>query len=439
MRRPTIAAVGVLGIVSAGSADTLLTLPQRDRVRLRPGQASVSVSADGKYIAFASYARLAPEDTNNRSDIYILERESGSLSLQSRSVGDQPAAADCTYPRISGDGRFVVFETITNSVEKTSRMMDIVLRDRVTQTSRWLSRPADGRAPDGWSANATINDDGTVVAFESSATNLVAEPDVNGALPDIYLADVATAVMRRVSVDDTNTQIASSSSVGPSISGDGRYVAFTSTAKIGSGLLPARNPRAPPRPTAHVYLRDTKLNRTHRIMASGIEPNGPSLNPVVSRDGQYVAFVSEASNLLPKDENRAADVFLYSTATGSITLVSRNAAGRPANGASGAPAISADGRFVAFQSEASDLVCTARCAPGAEDINLLSDVFTFDRVSGSVTRISADDGGGWMEESGAPALDARGAIVAFTSRHPIDENDAAHDFDLFVHVSSLIR
>jgi len=117
---------------------------------------------------------------------------------------------------------------------------------------------------------------------------------------------------------------------------------------------------------------------------------------------------------------------------GSIALVSRAAKGGTANGASGSPAISADGRFIAFQSDASDMICVRRCEPPLEDVNLLADVFRFDRATGHTDWISALPSGGWAEESEAPQLDASGEVVVFTSRHPIDEHDTRHDFDLFV-------
>jgi Tol biopolymer transport system component len=157
----------------------------------------------------------------------------------------------------------------------------------------------------------------------------------------------------------------------------------------------------------------------------------------IRRDGRFVAFVSQASNLVAGDRNRSPDVFLYDLTAGSITLVSRGVTGRSANGVSGGPSISSDGRLVAFHSDASDLTCTDRCVPAAEDINLLSDVFVFDRLTGVVTRISAGADGGWMEESAAPALDATGSIIAFTSKHPTDAQDRGEDFDLFLRVSSL--
>jgi hypothetical protein len=91
---------------------------------------------------------------------------------------------------------------------------------------------------------------------------------------------------------------------------------------------------------------------------------------------------------------------------------------------------------VAFQSLASDLICARRCAAETEDINLLWDVFRFDRLTGVMTRISGESAGGWSEESSSPQLDASGEIVAFSSRHPIDEQDVSNDFDVFVRIGT---
>jgi Tol biopolymer transport system component len=184
----------------------------------------------------------------------------------------------------------------------------------------------------------------------------------------------------------------------------------------------------------YIHVRDTLLNVTTRINANaeGAPPNGASHRAVISRDGAYVAFSSTATNLVSGDRNRSSDVFLYEVRTGSITLVSRSVSGRPANGTSRNPSISADGRFVAFQSDASDLVCARNCPSSGEDINLVSDVFLFDRVTGLTTWVSTGGAGGWMEESVAPVLDAAGRVLAFMSRHPTDDGDIEHDFDLFV-------
>ena len=146
----------------------------------------------------------------------------------------------------------------------------------------------------------------------------------------------------------------------------------------------------------------------------------------VSADGCFVAFVSDASNLVRGDRNRSADVFLADIANGAVELISRNSKGDAGNGPSGRPALSGEGHTVVFQSEASDLV------KPADDINLLWDVFRFERSTGKMTRLTTDPGGEWMESSGGPAIDGSGRIVAFSSRHPINASDTLNDFDLFV-------
>ena len=133
------------------------------------------------------------------------------------------------------------------------------------------------------------------------------------------------------------------------------------------------------------------------------------------------------------DENDASDVFLHDLHTSKTSLVSRSASGGTANGASSRPAISANGQYVAFESDASNLVCSRRCSPRDLDINLLFDVFVFDRLSGVITRLSKDPQSGWMEPSRSAAIDGSGNVIAFSSRRPTDDRDQRDDFDLFVH------
>jgi Tol biopolymer transport system component len=435
MRGTTIAAAVTAGFclripIQEPSA-ILLTVPQRDALRLESSPAPAGLNADGRWVAFDSYARLAPADTNNHRDVYVLDRTTGRVTLESLTPEGQVLTGDSGYPRLSGDGRYLVFETAVSAADGTAIGTEIVLRDRVQNTTRRVSR---GMSEDGIpesSRGPAISEDGRIVAFASGATDLVAGRDENGTMEDVYLFEVTTGLVRRISVDSQGVQRPDGASFAPSVSADGRYVAFTSTATLDGGE--ARSSLG--RPIASGYVRDVRIGVTERVSVSadGMPPDGSSSDPAISRDGRYVAFASEATNLVPGDRNRSADIFLRDLRTHSVALISRSASGGAANGRSGNPVVSADGRFVAFQSQASDLICARRCSAAIEDINLVSDVFLFDRVTSLMIRISAGPGG-WAEESAAPQIDAAADVIAFTSRHPIDERDIKNDFDLFIRV-----
>ena len=435
MRGRPLAVVMTAGMLCEGlssqDASTWLTAPQRDSRRSAAGAASASVSGDGRYVAFTSYARLTPGDADAMADIYVLDRVTATVTLESAVADGRPLNSDCTHPRISANGRYVAFEAIpTNSSSDSQRSdMGVVLRDRGENTSRWIALAPGGVFPNGWSGQPDISANGSTIVFASSATDLVQE-DLNGSHADIYRLDLASNRIDRISVNSRGEQQPGASQ-SPSVSADGRYVAFASMADLGTGReRPERPPNRQPYPT--VYLRDTRTGRTTPLGGPAGLPDDSSTMPVMSADGRFVAFASRATNLTPRDRNKSSDVFLYEIETGALTLVSRAAGGGPANGASLTPAISADGRFVAFQSDASDMACARDCRPATEDINLLPDVFIFDRLSGQIAPVSLSRLGPWMEESAAPAIDASGTVVAFTSRHPISPLDVLNDFDLFV-------
>ena len=163
----------------------------------------------------------------------------------------------------------------------------------------------------------------------------------------------------------------------------------------------------------------------------GSPPNASSYDAAISGDGRYVAFVSDATDLVRGDHNRAPDVFLFDLRTRSTVLVSRSEGDGSANGTSRHPAISAAGTVVTFQSDASDLTCSKRCAAEMRDINLVTDVFILDVRSLMVRRVSTGRRS-WREPSIGPSVDGLGAVVAFSSRHPRDSRDDRDDYDLFV-------
>ena len=357
---------------------TILTVEQRDGRRSTLDYPTSAVSADGRFVAFITYSQLAPADVDNSSDLYVLDRARQHVTLESASTG-HAIAIDSRHPGISGDGRFVVYE----------RDDVILVRDRRDGVSTIVGT---GNEP-------FITEDGGVVLFTAGYVDRVSAIDVNGSRNDIYSVDLRSGEARRVSVDLRGLDPSLASSGSPSASADGRYVAFSSRPPFKRSA--AR--------TSQVFVRDTELNVTTLV--------GPGWGPSISGDGRYVAFVGTS--------NRMAHIFLADLQTGAKHAITKSVRRGLANGASANPVISSNGRFIAFQSEANDLVA-------ADDFNLLADVFVFDRIAGSITRMSGDPEGVWMEPSSGPSIDAKGSVVAFSSRHPTDASDKRNDFDLYV-------
>jgi Tol biopolymer transport system component len=419
--------VGV-AVASVPQPQPIVTLVQGDPWRTTGDAPSAAVSADGRYIAFASYAQLVPADVNQARDIYVLDRADGRVMLESVS-----STHDCIHPALSGDGRLLVYETYAGSADDDPASRHVVLRDRQDGSVTVVGAVLNGRPARGWSGTPTISHSGRLVAFASTVTDLVAGSDANGPALDVYTFDREDGTVRRISVDSIGVQSASGFSAKPSVSGDGRRVAFVSSARL-DGTRDAAHDTREHRRFTHVYVRDLQLNVTRLVSAApqGAPADGASWAPAMSGDGRYIAFVSAATNLASGDRNASADVFVADLHTGAIELVSRSVRSGTANAPSGGPVMSSDGRFIVFHSEASDLVCTQRCPVQEEDINLLADVFLHDRHTRTMVQLSADARGAWMETSSGPSIDAAGSVVVFSSRRPITASDLKHDFDLFV-------
>jgi Tol biopolymer transport system component len=419
-----LACSATLSLVAAGGP--LTTVEQRNSLRSPRSPRSADVSANGRFVAFESQAALVSADDDTQPDIYVLDRSSGTVTLE---TGDLAGETESANPRLSGDGRLLVFELRTRDGDREPRL-DIVLRDRTAGTNRSLTGSLEDSGVFAWSRGPAISEDGRFVAFSSASTTMVRGADANGALEDVYLLRVSSGEVERVSLTSAGLQLPRGTSILPSLSADGRWIAFASTARLDE-TDPAR--QAHEAPVRSVFLRDLITGITTRVSrAPRHQANGDSSVPSLSGDGRFVAFASNASNLSDDDRNRGTDVFVFDRETAALTRVTRAADNSSANGTSANPVISGDGRYVAFQSEAANLVCAARCPHRDEDINLLWDVFVFDRTTGKVVRISEDELGGWMEWSMGPSIDRSGAVVAFSSRHPVDTDDRREDLDLFV-------
>ena len=304
-------------------------------------------------------------------------------------------------PAVSLTGRFVAFDSdASNLVPGDSNgLRDVFWLDRSTgQIMRLVNR--GGPEPNGISALPSISGDGRFVVFSSAASNLVAG-DKNGKA-DVFLYDTQQQITRRVSVTPTGGD-PNGASITPVISSDGRWVAFSSAA---SNLVAGdKNGKA------DVFLYDTQQQITRRVSVTptGGDPNGASITPVISSDGRWVAFSSAASNLVAGDKNGKADVFLYDTQQQITRRVSVTPTGGDPNGASLTPAISADGSTVAFSSFASTLV--GNDANGTSDIYLAKPL-----TSGEMQLISRSTAGKAANSASTlPALSADGTTLAFLS------------------------
>ena len=315
--------------------------------------------------------------------------------------GGQQANGRSFEPAISADGRFVAFQSgATNLVAgDTNGHKDVFVRDRVAQVTRRVSVGPGGQQPNSLSSNPAISAHGRFVAFISDASNLVAG-DTNGTI-DVFVRDRVARVTRRVSVGPAGQQ-ANSNSFEPTISADGRFVVFSSFA---SNLVAGDTNGA-----QDVFLRDRAAQVTRRVSVgpAGQQTNGNSFEPAISADGRFVAFRSLASNLVAGDTNGSYDVFVRDRVAQVTRRVSVGPGGQQANDYSVSPAISADGRFVAFFSLASNLV--------AGDTNNADDVFVRDRVAQLTRRVSVGPAGQEANNTSFdPAISAHGRFVVFSS------------------------
>jgi len=306
---------------------------------------------------------------------------------------------------ISGDGRFVAF-TLQQSIfrlgapnNNINNSDDIFVRDLLTNTTTRVSVDSAGNPGNDSSVNPSISADGRFVAFHSGATNLVPGDTNNN--DDIFLRDLSTNTTTRVSVDSAGNQ-GNEFSGDPSISGDGRFVAFASSA---SNLVPGDTNKE-----EDIFVRDLSTNTTTLVSvgSSGDRANDFSSIPSISANGRFVTFYSFATNLVPGDTNNERDIFVRDLSTNTTTRVSISSTGNQGNQDSGSPSISADGRFVTFSSEASNLV------PG--DTNDSEDIFVRDLSTNTTTRVSVDSAGNpGNSDSELPSISANGQKVAFSS------------------------
>ena len=412
--------------VAAGSTSAAPTSNQGETSRVSVsssgGQGDYSsfatgISAEGRHVAFSSDATtLVKGDTNGKRDAFVRDRLTGETTRVSvNSTGEQSNCSDpfgCSSAAgISADGRYVAIVSAAPDLVSgdTNEASDVFVHDRQTGETKRVSISGSGSEGNGASGYAAISADGRYVAFASSASNLV--PGDTNATGDVFIRDLRTGRTTRSSLDSHRRQTnRGGDSWDPAISARGRYLAFTSNA---SNLVAHDTNNL-----ADVFVRDLRTGRTTRVSLSsrgkqaGQDRSGNGSNaPSISANGRYIAFHSAASNLVRGDTNRAFDIFVRDTKTKQTRRVSVSNRGRQANAESFGPeSISPDGRYVAFGSLASNLV--------AGDINDTTDVFVYDLHTGRVTLASRNTGGQQGNDGSANAVgafSADNAYLAFSS------------------------
>jgi Tol biopolymer transport system component len=363
-------------------------------------------------------------DRNPGVDVFLFDRVTGETVLVSRSAGAEPATADqeSRDPEISANGRFVTFRSaatdlVPGQVDDGENRTDVFLWDRVTGTTELVSHAAGSRTAvaNGGSAQPVISADGRFVAFTSLATDLVrgAVDDNNSA--DVFLYDRRTGAVSLVSRASSSPRTpASAFSSDPAISADGRRVAFLSFA---TDLVPGQ---VDGNQSTDVFLWDRTTGRTDLVSRSAGNPVATGsadsfTTPFVSADGAYVAFGSRSSNLVPSQSGSGQNVYLWERTPGRTTLVSHTASSRTqgAGGLSTIGGISADGSSVLYHSTALNVVPGQRERPRATH-----DVFLWSRSTGTSRLVSGREGSASAagnRPSMAEDLSADGAWAVFSS------------------------
>ncbi|GID95219.1 hypothetical protein Adi01nite_46310 [Amorphoplanes digitatis] len=387
------------------------------------GDASTIVgdlSSNGRYVVFDSDSSgLVPGDTNETGDVFLRDRQTDTTTRLSVSAAGEQSNGSSGSPRISADGRYVTFISYaSNLVAGGSRPeigYDVYLLDRQDGTLDRISETPDGKPGDGDNFNPSISADGRYVAFETYASNLV--PGVGAGNVVIY--DRTTAQLSPVSVAADGTATGSGS-FAPAISDNGRYVAFVS---FSADLAPGDT-----NGVGDIYVRDLVAGTTVRASVSDDDHEiaGDSRGGEVSNNGRYVTFWSDDSTLVPGDSNGASDVFVRDLQAGTTRLVSTSTDGVPANSSSDQPSITANGRYVVFDSAATNLV--------AGDTNGVFDVFRKDLQTGTTTLVSRRTNGTQGDsDSVNPNVTPNGKIVAYGSDATnLTAGDTNGQTDLFV-------
>ncbi len=359
-------------------------------------------SSNGRYIAISSEAtNLTFRDSNDEQDIFLYDLETKNMELVSVNDSGFPGVSPSYAPRLSGDGRFIVYYSAANNLvtPDINFATDIFVYDRQTETVKRVSEDDAGIQADGASYSPRISADGRYAAFDSAATNLVGA-DTN-AKSDVFAYDLQTNTIERISEGNGGVQ-ATGSSGSPALSSDAEYIAYQSDADN----LVAGDTNG----VTDIFVWERSTDTVVRAMVDGggAQGDGASSAPSISADGTLVAFESNAANMVAADTNGVSDIFVYNRLTDAVERVSVSDGGTQGTMNSNRPYISPDGRYVTFESDAPNLV--------SGDDNEVPDIFIYDRQTSTIQRVSLDSDENEVDSSSYGSfVSADGALVTFVS------------------------
>ncbi|MFW5828974.1 MAG: Ig-like domain-containing protein [Planctomycetota bacterium] len=437
-----------------------------------------SISHDGRWVAFASLAsNLVPGDDNAVADIFLHDRSNGTTTLISKAAGQVDADGWSDSSKISGDGKHIVFASYATNLTDTSRedgfSSDIHLYDHDLGTIRRVVTDMTGREPSSNRQEPSISSDGRQIVF--SSREILTSDDSRAS--DIYHLDLVDSRITRIPLPPNETRW-EAASYEPMISSDGSHILFSSNlypesdseegvlnvlmlhqidgltrTLLETGLLPggyymspavdahaervvfwtyaAQNAASDPDGLGDAFLIDTTSGDVE-LLSRTVQPephpdqDGDTYGAHASPDGRWVVYCSEAADQTTEASTSLRHIVLLDRSNGTKWLVSRAHDGAAVDGPSDTPRVSDDGGVVVFCSAASNLV--------PDDTNGVSDVFAWERASGTIERISLrPDGSAAFYDSVDPDLDASGRWVVFTSRESLTDDLSVGWTQVYLH------
>jgi len=411
--------VFTLGLLLAGltnAAETTLVSEVNGKSILGTSN-QPSISHDGQYVTFTSNSGALVGDSSNLQHIYV--KNLSNNSIQRASIASDGTKADSISfsPKISGDGKFIVYYSYAKNLvgNDNNNVTDIYRYDVKNKTTKLVSSNSNGLIANAESSDAATNIDGRYIAFSSLANNLVSNNTYNKR--NVFVKDMQTGNIDIISINSNGT-VGDGDSFLPAISGDGRFVVFSSIANNLDNYA-ANN-------QYDIYLHDRQNKTTERIDFSynGGLSNGHSGQVSISNDGNVIAYISLSTNIVKNDNNGNIDVFLYDRLNNKTTRIS-STLGEP-NGPSFYPQVSGNGRFISLYSGATNLV--------SSDTNDRDDLFVYDRILGTITLASLDNNGNQISNNigNTISINYDGIYNVFTTSDSLSSQDTNNQIDVYL-------